>query len=73
VVTTNVGGYGLVGVLQNGSGPVIMIRTDLDALPIKENTQAEFASTFKAKDESGREINVMHACGHDMHMAVWTA
>jgi amidohydrolase len=71
-VTSNVGGNGLVGVLVNGPGPVVMIRTDLDALPIKENTQAEFASTAKAKDESGREINVMHACGHDMHMAAWT-
>lgn len=71
-VTTHVGGYGVVGVLLNGPGPVVMIRTDMDALPIKENTQAEFASNYKTKEESGREVNVMHACGHDMHMAVWT-
>jgi amidohydrolase len=71
-VTTNVGGYGVVGVLQNGPGPVVMVRTDMDGLPIKEHTQVGFASSTKMKDGSGEEVDVMHACGHDMHMAVWT-
>lgn len=71
-VKTHIGGFGVVGVLQNGPGKVVMIRTDMDALPIRENTQADFASNHKTKDGSGKELPVMHACGHDMHMAVWT-
>ena len=68
-VTEKVGGNGLVGVMKNGAGPVIMVRTDLDALPIKEQTGASYASTKVEKDDLGREVNVMHACGHDIHMA----
>lgn len=68
-VTEKVGGNGIVGVLKNGDGPVIMIRTDLDALPVKEQTGAPYASTKVVKDDTGREVNVMHACGHDIHMS----
>lgn len=68
-VTEKVGGHGLVGVLKNGEGPVIMVRTDLDGLPVKEQTGAPYASTKVVKDDLGREVNVMHACGHDVHMA----
>jgi len=68
-VTEKVGGQGLVGVLKNGDGPVIMVRTDLDALPVKEQTGLPYASTRTVKDEQGREVHVMHACGHDVHMA----
>lgn len=68
-VTEKVGGNGLVGVLKNGEGPVIMARTDLDGLPVKEQTGAAYASTKIVKDDLGREVNVMHACGHDIHMA----
>jgi hippurate hydrolase len=67
-VTENVGGHGVVGVLRNGDGPVILVRTDLDALPVKEQTGAPYASTKVVKDDLGREVNVMHACGHDIHM-----
>jgi len=68
-VTEKIGGHGLVGVLNNGEGPVIMVRTDLDGLPVKEQTGAAYASTKIVKDDLGRELNVMHACGHDVHMA----
>ena len=68
-VTEKVGGEGVVGVLKNGAGPVILVRTDLDALPVKEQTGAPYASTKIAKDDLGREVSVMHACGHDIHMA----
>ena len=67
-VTGNVGGYGFVGVLRNGAGPTVMIRTDLDALPVTEKTDLEYASQVKAKDDRGDEVGVMHACGHDVHM-----
>lgn len=70
-VTTNVGGNGVVGVFRNGKGKVIMLRTDMDALPIKENTGLPFASKVIMKDASGVEFPVMHACGHDMHMSIW--
>jgi len=68
-VSEKVGGHGLVGVLKNGAGPVILVRTDLDALPVKEQTGAPYASTRVAKDDLGRDVSVMHACGHDIHMA----
>jgi len=67
-VTGNVGGHGLVGVLRNGAGPTVMIRTDLDALPVTEQTGLEYASRVKTKDDQGNEVGVMHACGHDLHM-----
>jgi amidohydrolase len=70
-VTTGIGGTGLVGLLKNGNGPVIMLRTELDALPVEEKTGVPFASTVRTKDDSGVEVGVMHACGHDVHMASW--
>ena len=70
-VTTGIGGTGVVGVLKNGDGPVVMLRTELDALPVEEQTGLPFASTVRAKDDSGVEVGVMHACGHDIHMAAW--
>ncbi|MFQ5751721.1 MAG: amidohydrolase [bacterium] len=70
-VTTNVGGLGLVGVLKNDTGPTLLIRTDLDALPIVENTGFEYASKVITTDAQGKEVGVMHACGHDVHMTVF--
>ena len=68
-VTEHVGGTGIVGVLKNGSGPTIMLRTELDALPVQENTGLPYASKVHTKDDAGRDVPVMHACGHDVHMA----
>jgi len=70
-VTTGVGRVGIVGVLKNGTGPTVMLRTELDALPVTENTGLSFASTVRTKDDAGNEVGVMHACGHDIHMAAW--
>ena len=70
-VTTKVGGNGVVGVWRNGSGPTILVRADLDALPVKEESGLAYASTNRAKDDQGNEVSVMHACGHDMHMTVF--
>jgi amidohydrolase len=70
-VTTSVGGYGVVGVLKNGAGKTVLIRTDMDALPVLEQTGLPYASTVRTKDDSGAEVPVMHACGHDFHMASW--
>ncbi len=67
-VTTGVGRYGVVGVLPNKSGPTVLIRTDMDALPVKEQTGLPYASTVTARDPQGNEVPVMHACGHDMNM-----
>ena len=67
-VTTDVGGFGVVGVIRNGEGPVLMLRADLDALPITEETNLVFASKRRAKNSDGTEVGVMHACGHDLHM-----
>lgn len=60
--------YGVVGVLRNGSGPTVLVRTELDALPIEEKTGLPYASKVKAKNDSGEEVSVMHACGHDVHI-----
>jgi hippurate hydrolase len=68
-VTENVGGTGVVAMLRNGAGPTVMLRTELDALPVEEKTGLPYASTIRAKDDSGRDVGVMHACGHDVHMA----
>lgn len=68
MVTTEVGGHGVVGVLENGPGKVLMIRTDLDALPVAEMTGLPYASKVRTKDERGATVGVMHACGHDLHM-----
>ncbi len=70
-VTTKFGGNGVVGVYKNGRGKVIMLRTDMDALPVKENTGLPFSSQVIMKDSEGNESPVMHACGHDLHMSVW--
>ncbi len=68
-VTEGVGGTGVVGVLTNGPGLTVMLRTDLDALPVTEQTGLAYASQVKVKDPSGVEVGVMHACGHDIHIA----
>jgi amidohydrolase len=70
-VTQNIGGYGVVGILHNGHGPTIMLRTDMDALPVKEQTGLSYASKVFIKDNTGQEVGVMHACGHDMHMSIF--
>lgn len=67
-VTTGVGGHGVVSLLRNGEGPTVMLRTDMDALPVTEQTGLACASTVKVPNESGVEVGVMHACGHDAHM-----
>ena len=67
-VTTNVGGHGIVGLLHNGSGPVVMLRADMDALPVAEQTGLPFASKVHTVNEVGADVSVMHACGHDAHM-----
>jgi hippurate hydrolase len=69
-VTTNFGGTGVVGVLKNGAGPVVMLRAELDALPVPEKTGLDYASHVTTHDDRGVEVPVMHACGHDLHMAV---
>src|SRR5262245_1718674 len=71
-VTEKVGKTGVVGVLKNGDGPTILIRTDMDALPIVEQTGLPYASKVMSRDRTGREVGVMHACGHDVHMACFT-
>jgi len=68
-VTEHVGGTGVVAVLKNGNGPIIMLRTELDALPVEERTGLPYASKVHSKDDAGRDVAVMHACGHDVHMA----
>jgi amidohydrolase len=67
-VTTNVGGYGVVGVLENGPGKVLMLRSDLDGLPVVEQTGLPYASKVRTEDARGATVGVMHACGHDLHM-----
>lgn len=61
-------GYGVVGVLKNGPGPTVLVRTELDALPVEEKTGVPYSSQVKAKNDAGVEVSVMHACGHDIHM-----
>jgi amidohydrolase len=70
-VTTGVGRTGIVAVMKNGPGPTVMLRTELDALPVEEKTGLPFASAVVVKNTSGQSIPVMHACGHDIHMAAW--
>ena len=69
-VTTGFGGTGVVGVFKNGSGPVVMLRAELDALPVPEKTGLPYASHVTTHDDRGVEVPVMHACGHDLHMAI---
>lgn len=67
-VTTGVGRVGVVGLLRNGPGPVVLVRTEMDALPVTEQTGLAYASRQTATDRAGRTVGVMHACGHDVHM-----
>ncbi len=67
-VTTNIGGYGVVGVLENGPGKVLLLRSDTDALPVAEQTGLPYASKVRTEDKHGATVGVMHACGHDVHM-----
>jgi hippurate hydrolase len=62
--------YGVVGILKNGAGPTLLVRGDMDALPIVEETGVPYASHVMAKDRAGKEVGVMHACGHDVHTTV---
>lgn len=71
-VTEHVGGNGLVAVLKNGPGPTVLLRTELDALPVEEQTGLPFASHIRAKNDKGEDVPVAHACGHDAHMTIWT-
>jgi len=68
-VHRDVGGTGVVGILGNGDGPVVLLRADMDALPVREATGLPYASTDMARDASGAEVPVVHACGHDLHVA----
>ncbi|SCW72867.1 hippurate hydrolase [Sphingobium faniae] len=68
-VTTGIGKTGVVGLLRNGEGPTVMLRADMDALPIREDTGLDYASTATAVDPSGKAVPVAHSCGHDMHVA----
>ena len=61
-------GYGVVGVMKNGAGPTVLVRTDLDALPVQEKTGLPYASTVRTKNDAGLDVGVMHACGHDIHI-----
>lgn len=66
-VTTAIGGHGVVGMLRNGPGPTVLVRGDMDALPILEETGLPYTSTVTARRDDGRVVGVMHACGHDIH------
>ncbi len=68
-VQTGIGGTGVVGLLANGDGPTVLLRAELDALPIAEDTGVDYASTVTTTGADGRQVPVAHACGHDMHMA----
>src|SRR5256884_616756 len=63
--------FGVIGIMKNGTGPTVLVRTDMDALPVEEDTGLPYASKVKTKDDNGREVYVMHACGHDAHMAAF--
>ena len=67
-VTTGIGGTGVAGVLRNGDGPAVLLRADMDALPVREETGLDYASDVMATDARGERTHVMHACGHDMHV-----
>src|SRR5215510_10723190 len=75
-VTENVGkydnsqwkGHGVIAVMKNGAGPTVLVRSDMDALPVEEKTELPYASTVKTKNDAGQEVGVMHACGHDVHI-----
>jgi amidohydrolase len=67
-VTEGIGGTGIVAMMKNGPGPMVMVRADMDGLPVKELSGLSNASTATMKDWQGKEVSVMHACGHDVHM-----
>jgi hippurate hydrolase len=71
-VTEKFGGHGIVGVLKNGPGPTLLVRADLDGLPLLEETGVPYASTTRVTDLTGKEVPTMHACGHDLHMTIFT-
>lgn len=71
-VTEKFGGHGIVGVLKNGPGPTLLVRADLDGLPLLEETGVPYASTTRVTDLAGKEVPTMHACGHDLHMTIFT-
>jgi len=71
-VTEKFGGFGVVGVLKNGAGPTLLIRTDLDGLPVQEETGLPYASQTRVTNLAGQEVSTMQACGHDIHMTVLT-
>jgi hippurate hydrolase len=64
-------GYGVVGVMKNGAGPTVFVRADMDGLPVVEETGLPYASKDKSTTPDGKEVGVMHACGHDIHMAAF--
>ena len=70
-VTEKVGGFGVVAVLKNGPGKTVLVRTDLDGLPVREIGSVPYVSLTTTKDDAGNDVSVMHACGHDMHMTCW--
>ena len=70
-VTAKVGQHGVVGIFKNGAGPTVLVRTDMDGLPIVEQTGVPYASKVTVRDPGGREVGTMHACGHDVHMTCW--
>ena len=63
--------YGVIGLMKNGAGPTVLVRTDMDALPVQEETGLPYASKVTTQNDEGREVHVMHACGHDVHMAAF--
>ena len=65
----NLKSYGVIGIMKNGAGPTVLVRTDLDALPVQEDTDVPYASKVTTQNDEGREVHVMHACGHDIHMS----
>src|SRR5207245_1139469 len=67
----NFAGNGVVAVLRNGQGPTVLVRTEMDALPVTENTGLSYASKVQTRDSKGNLVGVMHACGHDVHMTSW--
>lgn len=70
-VMEKIGGHGVVGIYKNGKGPSVLIRADMDALPLEEKTGLDYASSKKGVNAAGNEVHIMHACGHDIHMSVF--
>jgi hippurate hydrolase len=67
----NLKGYGVIGIMKNGDGPTVLVRTDMDALPVEEETGLPYASKVVTKNDEGKDVHVMHACGHDAHMSAF--